>query len=404
MAKTIPRGRASPYVVVVVNAVENAAYLHPSGRTHAGNQSHSSSRDFDNSLTDLILNQFAHCVQTNPELIPFVREREEKGEIVADLRKLILCYYTGIRIICIPDQTSKPSLVLAQCDVLKGEVHNAVEAIAQKKKAMGLRLNSEDLDNYFEDAFHQFRKFPSEPFSIELDGHRKGYPQTRELCQAGNECPISDLCKVTAAPDEPRKYAEEVSKTCGLPEPESLVTSASSSESVGAATAGSGPGTVPVSEENKQPAKKPVNDTTHNDRLFAITHGEGYSAAGKTDNAPNALDSQPTPSPNATNAYGGWSSVAPLSKAAKILKILFQLGIPTSDNACDCDRCRATTSQIRPSQLLQGQDGRLGLCDRDFSASGSPPTPLDALSDDGSESGLERESQQVFPRVLILTG
>lgn len=111
------------------------------------------------------MNTHAECIQKEP-LKSLVDDWTDRGKSIKNLHDLILRYYTGIKIICIPHSSSDPSLVLSQYRALVTEVHKAVEQIVQEKKEAEILLNSEDLDVYFEHAFYYFSQNPSRPFKF----------------------------------------------------------------------------------------------------------------------------------------------------------------------------------------------------------------------------------------------
>lgn len=128
---------------------------------------------FDDDLTEQTLKQYAGCIQSDPVLKALVSGWGAKGKRVETLLDLIMCYYSGIKIICIPHMSSTPSLVLSQYGALVREAQEAVEVVIRMKRHAEILLNSEDLDVYFEHAFHHFSHNPLKPFKfLEAVFHR----------------------------------------------------------------------------------------------------------------------------------------------------------------------------------------------------------------------------------------
>ena len=124
------------------------------------------SRYFEEDLTNRTLKQYAECIKKYAELRGLVSGFTGQGRTIKCLHDLILCYYAGIRIICIPHKDSPPSLVLSQYYVLVTKIHEAVKQIVQEKREAEILLNSEDLDVYFEHAFHHFSNNPLKQFNF----------------------------------------------------------------------------------------------------------------------------------------------------------------------------------------------------------------------------------------------
>jgi hypothetical protein len=90
---------------------------------------------------------------------------EKRGKSIETAEDLILCYYASFRVICIPDLPSEVSgmakparLIAQQYRTLYTEIRWASQGQREKKKRVGMNLDSESFLTYVEHAFHQLSK------------------------------------------------------------------------------------------------------------------------------------------------------------------------------------------------------------------------------------------------------
>lgn len=90
-----------------------------------------------------------------------------RGKKISSLKELILCYYSGFKIICIPAvKFQSPSLIKQQYQKLHDEIKRASENSRKARKSSGLLMSSEELEYYLEHAFDHFSKHPTAPFNF----------------------------------------------------------------------------------------------------------------------------------------------------------------------------------------------------------------------------------------------
>lgn len=88
------------------------------------------------------------------------------GKKITNLKELLMCYYSGIKIVCIPHARESPAVIDRQYkDLYKVIGEGSKKAYDLRIKA-GLLMTSEELDIYLRHAFHHFSKSPSKPFNF----------------------------------------------------------------------------------------------------------------------------------------------------------------------------------------------------------------------------------------------
>ncbi|KAA8903651.1 hypothetical protein FN846DRAFT_779968 [Sphaerosporella brunnea] len=118
-------------------------------------------------LGDVLLDNFKDCVNKDPELRKFADQWRSPSKPISTLKDLLLCYYSGIKIIGIPDMnTYHASYVLERYETLRKEIHDAAAVTKKLRMKAELLLNSDDLDVYFGYAFNHFAEHPNSPFDF----------------------------------------------------------------------------------------------------------------------------------------------------------------------------------------------------------------------------------------------
>jgi hypothetical protein len=89
------------------------------------------------------------------------------GTDVRTLEDLVRCYYSGIKIVCIPDMESHDAAsVIERYQKLRQEIHNAAKTTKKARKKAHLLMNSDELGVYFGYAFDHFSKHALGPFNF----------------------------------------------------------------------------------------------------------------------------------------------------------------------------------------------------------------------------------------------
>lgn len=107
-----------------------------------------------------------NVIKIDPFLQGLVTKWGDRGKNINTLEQLLLCYYSGVKIICIPHALAPPSLINRQYRKLYMEIEVASEDSRRIRAGAGLLMNSEELDVYTTYAFEHFSKNPSKPFNF----------------------------------------------------------------------------------------------------------------------------------------------------------------------------------------------------------------------------------------------
>lgn len=98
-----------------------------------------------------------------PKLAKYWRDR---GKQINTLEDLLLCYYSGFKIVCIPHARIPPFLISQQYQKLYQAIKEASDNAEKKRKSVDLLMTSDELDRYFEIALAHFSEKPDEPFNF----------------------------------------------------------------------------------------------------------------------------------------------------------------------------------------------------------------------------------------------
>jgi len=99
--------------------------------------------------------------------LPKLAERWRKqGKKIATLQDLLLCYYSGFKVVCIPHSSRPPALLHEQYQKLYQEIQVASKSSEERRKSVGLLMISEELDRYFEIGLEHFSQNPEAPFNF----------------------------------------------------------------------------------------------------------------------------------------------------------------------------------------------------------------------------------------------
>ena len=101
---------------------------------------------------------------------------------VRNLRDLLLCYYSSIRVVYVPDDGQYLKME-DQVGRLYGEIQSACLSSYNSKKKARMRMNADELDELFQAAFEHFSKSLESPFDM-IEAARKNTSIPRDF--AGN--------------------------------------------------------------------------------------------------------------------------------------------------------------------------------------------------------------------------
>ncbi|KAF8538719.1 acyl transferase/acyl hydrolase/lysophospholipase [Trichophaea hybrida] len=141
-----------PYAIIVVNALE----------------AESNEPWWNDNITEVQLDKYAKCIESDPILMELVKYWRKRNKPIATLRELILCYYSGIKMICIPHMktSSAAPLLITQYKKLRGEIQKAMIQTRKMRHEAELLMDSEELNIYLGDAFDHFSSDASRPFNF----------------------------------------------------------------------------------------------------------------------------------------------------------------------------------------------------------------------------------------------
>ncbi|KAA8902468.1 hypothetical protein FN846DRAFT_955469 [Sphaerosporella brunnea] len=143
-----------PYAIVIVNALD------PKDGTQEW---------WQDTLTGTQLQKNKDCIRGDQNLIKLVEQWEKRNKKINTLEELVRCYYTDIKIMCIPNINAKhssPSFLLEQYSRLHEEIRQAADKTSERRKKAELLLNSDDLNAYFGYAFDHFSRNGEQPFDF----------------------------------------------------------------------------------------------------------------------------------------------------------------------------------------------------------------------------------------------
>jgi len=113
-------------------------------------------------------------VQTG--LLPkLTQEWKTRGTDIKSLTDLLGCYYSDFKIVCVPAAGQSPKLIHDQYVKLRKAIVRASAFSAERRKAAGFLMSSEELECYTRSAFEHFFNDPTTPFNF-LDAALRNNP------------------------------------------------------------------------------------------------------------------------------------------------------------------------------------------------------------------------------------
>ncbi|KAF8242901.1 hypothetical protein K440DRAFT_563787 [Wilcoxina mikolae CBS 423.85] len=143
-----------PYAIIVVNALEDEVCS-----PYWWN---------DNLAQKELSENVEKFVETNSFIWGLIEQWRERDKEIVTLQDLVLCYYSGIQIICIPHTkySNSPSVLITQYNNLHKAISTATTVTRQRRREAELLMNSEELDIYLGYAFDHFSINPDIPFNF----------------------------------------------------------------------------------------------------------------------------------------------------------------------------------------------------------------------------------------------
>lgn len=122
----------------------------------------------DNLVEKVLSEDVLKFVETDFFIGGVIKQWRERDKKIVTLLDLVLCYYSGIQIICIPHikYSNSPSILIAQYNKLHNAISTATTITRQRRRDAELLMNSEELDIYFGYAFDHFSTSPNIPFNF----------------------------------------------------------------------------------------------------------------------------------------------------------------------------------------------------------------------------------------------
>ena len=122
---------------------------------------------YEEQFTDRHLATFTDSLSRNPLLKRLSTRWRRIGRHIKTLKDLVLCYYSGIKICCIPHHKISPGpFLIEKYQGLYDEIQRATEITRQIRQVNGLLWDWHDLDMYLGYAFNHFCQDYSKPFNF----------------------------------------------------------------------------------------------------------------------------------------------------------------------------------------------------------------------------------------------
>lgn len=118
---------------------------------------------------------------------------------VRSVRDLLLCYYSSVRVVYIPDHHQYPRME-EQTEKLDKEIQAACESSMMSKKKARMLMNADELDELFQAAFEHFSRSPDATFDL-IKAARKNTAIPRDF--AGNVTKIAVAIRDTLQKERP---------------------------------------------------------------------------------------------------------------------------------------------------------------------------------------------------------
>jgi len=151
-----------PHAILVLNFAD--PNIHPNGWTVE-------------SATDSLLNTYAGSVFDNADVRHYARYWEQRGKPIATTKELLLCYYSSVSVVRIP-QKGRYGLVNSQVERLNFQIQKRCSEAQENRKRLRITLNVEELQAAFSMGFDHFSNHLDEPFDfVELSWNSNPIPK-----------------------------------------------------------------------------------------------------------------------------------------------------------------------------------------------------------------------------------
>jgi len=159
-----------PYAIIVVNAFEPdvcgfSRCLNPIAQVLTRCQKNGGDW-YNEGFTDKLLENM-NRLNDNPQLSGFVEKWKALEREIKTLKDLIFCYYSGLKIICVPHNRIDPGpFLIEQYKALYQDIGFAADAAKKLRQQRGLLWDWHQLDIYLGYAFDHFSRDPVRPFNF----------------------------------------------------------------------------------------------------------------------------------------------------------------------------------------------------------------------------------------------
>ncbi|KAM7212335.1 hypothetical protein V8F06_012271 [Rhypophila decipiens] len=124
---------------------------------------------------------------------------------VRNLRDLLLCYYSSVRVVYVPDDSQYLKME-EQVGKLYGEIQSSCQASHQSKRMARMLMNADELDELFQSAFEHFSRTLDAPFDL-VEAARKNTAIPRDF--SGN---VTKLAEAVTGILQKKKSAQDGKK------------------------------------------------------------------------------------------------------------------------------------------------------------------------------------------------
>ncbi|KAI1132761.1 hypothetical protein F5Y10DRAFT_230731 [Nemania abortiva] len=131
---------------------------------------------------------------------------------VRNVRDLLMCYYSSVRVVHIPDDDQYLKME-AQIEKLHSEIQSACEASMLAKKRARMLMNADELDELFQAAFEHFSLSLNSPFDL-IKAARKNIPVPRDF--AGNVTKVAVAIRDALQIDSKRMSVNDIFEPLSL--------------------------------------------------------------------------------------------------------------------------------------------------------------------------------------------
>jgi hypothetical protein len=151
--------------------------------------------------TESLMTRVDGAVGRDPQYREYCDFWNRNGRPVRKMRDLLRCYYSSIRVVCIPRQ-GRYMLVEQQVQKLHGEITSACQQSYDAKRQSRMLANADELNQYLQAGFDHFSQNLDSPFNF-IEVAFKNSPIPRDF--GGNILKLAVAMKeLQEVPDGPQ--------------------------------------------------------------------------------------------------------------------------------------------------------------------------------------------------------